>query len=108
SEILRESERRKTVNDSKIHDLGLAPMIGGDHQRRYAKDLRSGQRMNVVTAPVSFHQQRITRKMRQQPKFDLRVIGSQQNVSGLGNERRTNPASQFSADGNILQVGIRR
>ena len=46
--------------------------------------------------------------MRQQAQLDLRIIGGQQHVSRLRNERGANSASEFGANRNILQVRIRR
>ena len=77
AEILRKPESRKPINDAEVHHLRLPTMIGRDHQRRHAEHLRSCQRVNIVPAPVSFDQQRIMRKVRQQPQFDLRIISRQ-------------------------------
>ena len=83
-------------------------MIGRDHQRRHAEHLRSCQRVNVIPAPVGFDEQRIMRKVRQQPQLDLRIISRQEYVARLRNERRANSASQLGANRNILQVRICR
>ena len=83
-------------------------MIGSDHQRRHAENLRRGEGVNVVAATVGFHQQRIFRKVGQQAEFDLGIVGGQQHVARLDGECGANLAAQFGADGNILQIGIGR
>ena len=71
AEVLRQSEGRKAINDPEVHHIRLTAMVGSNHQRGNAKYLRGGEGMNVVAPPVSVDQQRIPRKMRQQPQFDL-------------------------------------
>ena len=83
-------------------------MIGGDHQRRHAEDLRGGEGVNVVAAAVGLHQQRVFREVGQQAEFDLGVVRGQQHVAGFDREGSANLAAQFGADGNILQIGIGR
>ena len=46
--------------------------------------------------------------MRRQPQFDLAVIGREQHVAGLGDERIADLAAEFGADRDVLQVGIGR
>ena len=64
--------------------------------------------MDVVAAAVGFDQKRIVREVREQAKFDLRIIGGEKNVAGLGSESGANAAPKFRADGNVLQIRIRR
>ena len=76
SQILRKPERRQAINNSKVDDLRLPPVVGRDHQWRHAEHLRCGQRMNVIATAKRLNQQRVFRVMRQQTKLDLRVVGS--------------------------------
>src|SRR5580704_14700553 len=105
-EILREPECGKAINDAEVDDLGLAAMVGGDHQWRDTEDLRRGEGMDIVAAPESFDQQRIAGVVREQAKLDLRVIGGEQDVAGLNGEGGPDLAAEFGADGNVLQVGV--
>src|SRR3954471_15974552 len=108
AELLRESEGRQTVDNAEVHDLGLAPMIGRDHERRDTEYLGSCQGMDIVAAAECIHQQAIAGKVRQQTKFDLRVVGGKQNVSWFGSEGGANAAAEFGANRNILKIRIRR
>ena len=49
-------------------------------------------------AAIRLHQQLVAGEVRQQPQLDLRIVGLQQHVPGLGNERGANLAAQFSAN----------
>src|SRR5580692_2550466 len=106
AELLRESEGREAVDDAEVYDLGLAPVVGCDHEWGHAEDLRGGQGVNVVATAVGFDEQRIARKMGEQTQFDLRIIGGEQNVTGLGDEGGADAAAEFGADGDILQIRI--
>ena len=108
AQILRQSESRQSVHDAEIHHFRLPAMIGGDHQRRHAENLRRGEGVDVVAAAVGFNQQRVFGKMGQQPQFDLRIVRRQQHMTGLDGECGANFAAKFGANGNILQIGIRR
>ena len=66
AQILRQPKRREAIDNSEVHDFGLAPMIGSDHQRRNSEHLRSSQRMNIVATTIGLNQQRIVREVRQQ------------------------------------------
>ena len=83
-------------------------MIGRDHEWRYAEHLRRGQGVNVVTAPECLDQQFVLREVRQQTQLDLRVVGSQQDVSGFRDEGGANLAAEFGANWNVLEIRIRR
>src|SRR5277367_3059846 len=106
AETLCKSASGEAVDDAEVDDFGLAAMIRRDHQRRHAEDLRSGERVNVVTASVGFEQQRVTGIVRQQAQFNLRIVGGEQHMAGFGGERRANFATEFGADGNVLQIGV--
>src|SRR6266849_6380383 len=62
-EILRQSKRRKSINNAEVHDLRLSPVVGRHHERRHSENLRSGERVDVVATPESLDQQRVFREM---------------------------------------------
>jgi hypothetical protein len=62
--------------------------------------------VDVVAAAVGFDQQRIAREVREQAKFDLRIIGGEKNMAGLGGEGGANAASEFGADGMFCRLGF--
>ena len=44
--------------------------------------------------------------MREEPKFDLRIVGGEQDETGLGDEGGADFAAEFGANGNVLEIGI--
>src|SRR3984885_9573484 len=106
AEILRQSEGREAVDDAEVNDLGRASMLGRDHERRNPEDLRGSEGVDVVAAAVGFDQQRIAREVGEQAEIDLRKIGGEEHVAGLGDEGGANAASELGADGDVLQIRI--
>src|SRR5262249_14906512 len=106
SQLLRQPEGREAVDNAEVHRLGAAAVFGVQQHGRHAKDLRGGERVNVVAAAEGFHQQRIVRKMRQQAQFNLGIIGGEQYAAGFCDESSADLPAQFGANGNVLQVGI--
>ena len=56
----------------------------------------------------AFNQDRIFGKMRQDAQLDLRIIGGEDQIALSADEGGANFAAEFGADGNILQIWIRR
>ena len=65
SQLGSKTERRYAVDDSEVHSLGAAAMLGGDQHRRNAKDFACGELMDIVFAAVGFDQQWIVGEMGQ-------------------------------------------
>src|SRR5215467_3967554 len=107
-DLLRQAERRKPVNNSKIDGFRRAPVLGSLRQRTDAKDLLRRAGVYVFAVPERFHQHRILRKVRHHPQFDLGIIGRKQNLSLLRHKRRADLPPQFGSDRNVLQVRIAR
>ena len=108
AKLLGQSKRRESIDDAEIDDFGVAAVVGRNHQRRHAKDLRRSQSVDVLASPERFHQQLVFGKMRQQAQLDLRIVCRKQQIAFLGDERRADLASQLGADGNVLQIRIHR
>src|SRR5271165_973670 len=106
ADLLREPEGRESVDDAEVDGLGAAAVLGVNHKRRHAEDLRGGEGVDVVAAAVGFDQQRVGGEVGEQAELDLRVVGGEEQVAGFGDEGGANLAAQLGADGNVLQVGI--
>ena len=50
----------------------------------------------------------VARDVRQDAQFDLRIVRADQLVAGRGDERAPDLPAQFGADGDVLQIWIRR
>ena len=64
--------------------------------------------MNVLAIAEGLEQQRIVGEMRQQTQLDLRIVRHQQFPALARNESGADLAAQRGADGDVLQIGIRR
>jgi hypothetical protein len=62
--------------------------------------------MDVEAFGKGLFQFRDVGDVRQQPQFDLAIVGADQLVALLRDEGLADAAPLFGADGNILQVGI--
>ena len=101
-----EPEGREAVDDAEVDGLGAAAVLGVDFAGGHAEDLRGGEGVDVVAAAVGLDQQRVGGEVGEQAQLDLRVVGGEQQVAGLGDEGGANLAAQLGADGDVLQVGI--
>ena len=64
--------------------------------------------MHILATTEDLLQRLLARDVRQQPQFDLGVVGGHEQVSGLGDEAGADLASQRRADRDVLEVGIVR
>lgn len=73
SQGLRESETGYAVNDSKIDGFGDTPLFLG-YGGRFRKEELRGFRMDVPAAFECGKKRLVSRKVRENPKFDLRIV----------------------------------
>ncbi len=64
--------------------------------------------MDVLALAECLHQAWFVRDMRQDTQLELRIVGSEQDVAGVSDERMPDLPSNLSTHGNILQVGVAR
>ena len=108
AELVGEAEGRDAVDDAEVDRLGAPP-----HQRvhalhRHAEHVGGGDGVDVVAAREGLLQGRNVGDMRQQAQLDLRIVGAEQLVAGLGDEGLADLAALLAAHRNVLQVGIGR
>src|SRR5690606_29549705 len=72
----------------------------------YAEDDAGGFPVDVAAGVEGGHEGRIGREVCEQAKLDLRVICSEQLPPFPGNESAPDVATEFPADGDVLQVGV--
>ena len=77
----------------------LEPAHPAEHLRRRAI-------VDVLAARERVDQHLLARQVRQDAQLDLRVVGGDQDVAGLGDERAADVAPDLGADRDVLQVGI--
>ena len=72
-----------------------------------AEHLQRGAIVDVLAACVNASTSAVVaREVRQHAQLDLRVVGRDQHVAGLGDERAADLAPELGADRDVLQVGI--
>ncbi len=103
-EAASEAPARNAVQDGEVDGLGARSRIAG----HFAEHLGRGARMDVLPVLEGFAQGRHLGHVRGEPQLDLRIVGSQQDVAFLGDEGIADLATDFGADGNVLQVRVGR
>ena len=76
--------------------------------RVLAEHLGRGRRVDVLAAREGLAQLRLAGDVGEDAQLDLRVVGREQPVPRLGDERRADLAAELGADRNRLEVRVRR
>ena len=107
-EVLGEAERRDPVDDPEVDHLRDRALRRGQLGRLDAEHLGRGRRVDVLAALERLAQLRLAGDVREDPQLDLRVVGREQLVPRLGDERGADLAAELGADRDRLQVRVRR
>ena len=86
TELLGESIGRLPVHNSKIDRLRAVPLSRCDQAERNTKDFGRGTAMNILSCHESLGQPGVTGEMRDDPEFDLGIIGRNEPPARFGNE----------------------
>ena len=73
-----------------------------------AASLVSMPRFCVFAVAEGFDQDRIVGQMCENAQLDLRVVGRKEQAAGTGDEGGADFAAELGADGNVLEIRIRR
>ena len=107
ADVLRQRERRLPVEQRVVDDLRAAPQLvrarGRCRRRTPSAPCGRGCPRRCVNASISAC---VAREVRQHAQLDLRVVGRDQHVAGLGDERAADLAAELGADRDVLQVRI--
>ena len=96
------------VHQSEIDGLGCAPLIQRDRIMGDPEYFRRRGPVHVTLFPEGLTQGRIFRDMGHDAKFDLRIVGCNQDTSRARDESLANPPALFRSDWNILQIRVGR
>ena len=105
-QVPAEGKRPFAVHDTKIDGFGGSAQIVGYLLRGDAVNLGSSGAMNVGAGLEGVLHGFIAGDVRQNPQFDLRIVGIHQIAAVGSNEETAQTAAQLGADGNILQIGL--
>ncbi|CAM3254884.1 hypothetical protein SPAN111604_13365 [Sphingomonas antarctica] len=100
----RQAPARNAVEDREIDRFRPSAGVAIDLAEQFLR----GQAVNVVAVAERLFQRGNVRHMRRQPQFDLRIIGAQQHIARLGDERLADAAAILGADRDVLQIGVVR
>ena len=106
ADVLGERERRLAVEQRVVDDLGPPPQLVPVEAAVGAEHLERGLVVDVVAAGEGRGQRLVARQVRQHPQLDLRVVGRDQHVAGLGDEGAADLAAERRADRDVLQVRV--
>ena len=107
-EVLREAERGDAVDDPEVDHLRDVALVLRQRRLVLAEHLRRGRGVDVVAARERLPQLRLAGDVREDAQLDLRVVGRDEPVPLLGDERGADLAAELGADRDRLQVRVRR
>ena len=103
---LTQTKRLLPVDDSEVDRLGATAHLGRHLVNRHAKDVRGRMGVEVLPAQERIDKTLVSRKMREQPELDLRVVSREEHAAFRRDEGLADAAAELGAHGNVLQVGI--
>ncbi len=103
---LGEAEAGLAVDDAEVDGFGDGAHFGRHLLFRNAVQFGGDEAVDVAVGGEGFDEGLFTAIVSEHAQFDLRVIGGDQDVFRLGDERPANFASDVGFDWNVLQVGI--
>ena len=107
-EPLRQTESRYAVDDTEVCGLGFSSHIGGNLFDRHFEYTRSCSGVDILPRSEGGEHIAVAAKVCHYTQLYLRVVCREQDTARLGDECFAYLASVVVADGDILQVGIRR
>ena len=108
AESLRKAEGRDAVDDAEVGGFGLATLVARHFFDGLVEDARGGGGVNVVAGVEVGDHVLVAAEVSHDAQLDLRIVGAEEGAILVGHEGFANFAAVFSANGNVLQVGIRR
>jgi len=106
ADVLCQRERRLAVEQRIVDDLCAAPKLVFVEPAHPGEDALGRAVVDVNPPLKRLDQGRITRQVRQHSKFDLRVVGGNQAMAGLGDERRTDVATERGPNRDVLKIRV--
>ena len=81
-------------------------LLGADQGWRAAKNLGGRAAMDVLLLEEGVHQGALAAEVGQHAELDLRVVRREEDEAVLRHKTGPDPAALFSADGDVLEVGL--
>ena len=96
------------VDDAEVDDFCSGALLGSDLVWVGGEDLCGDSGVDVLVVVECVDERGVFAEVGEDAQFDLRVIGADQQVVGLGDEGASDLAAELGADGDVLEVGVRR
>ena len=108
AESLRKAEGGDAVDDAEVGGFGLAALIARHLFDGLVEDARGGSGVDVVAGVEVGDHVLVAAEVCHDAQLDLRIVGAEEGAILVGHEGFANLAAVFSANGDVLQVGVRR
>ena len=106
ADVLRQRERALAVQQRVVDHLRDAAQVVRVPAAVGAEDLHRGPLVEIDALAERVDEHRLLGEMREHAELDLRVVGRNQHVAGIGDERAADLAAERRADRDVLQVRI--
>ena len=107
-QLLTKTERRHSIDETKIDRLGGTALLGIDLLKPGAEYFGGGGAVHIQAFGKGIEQIFVGRQMRHDTQLDLRVIERQDFATIIGHESFADTAAFGGSNRNILQVGASR
>ena len=108
AESFRETEGRDAVDDAEIGRFGLAALVARDLFDGFVEDARSGGGVDVVAGVEVGDHVLVAAEVGHDAQLNLRIVGTEKRTTVVGHKCLADFATVLPANGDVLQVGIRR
>ena len=108
ADVLRQREFGNTIDYAEVHRLGMAALQRRHLISGHAKDLTGCGGVDIHSVTERTLHGLVVRDMGQYTQLNLAVVRVHQHISGSRYEHFPDLRPKVRADGDILQVGIRR
>ena len=105
-EIAREPEFAHPVYESEVDHLRHAALVGRNVLHLASEDFRRGCAVNVFAARKGGEKPFVAREMRHDAKFDLRIVGRDDDGPRFRNEGFAHAPAFFGSHRNVLEIRI--
>ena len=103
-----QTEDRDAVDDAEVGSLGLRALVAADVLYLLLIDACSGGGVDVIALAERLYHVLVAGEVSHDAKLNLRVVGREKQLTGLGYEALANLLAVLAAHGYILQVGVGR
>src|SRR5262245_57525622 len=106
AQLCRQAVGRLAVNDAEVDSLRAIPLLSRDRFYRQSQNFSCSSAMDIFAGAECRHQTFITREVRDNSQFHLRIVRRNEPRARLRYNCAANLASEIRAYGDVLQIRI--